>query len=500
MQSNVESLIQSTITKEIGQLTSFFESLTISSLSFAEMEMGAMSCLLGFGRKLLGAVVEQKSLEMSGDCYVDTFGEVLRNKGAVSRNYLSLFGPLEISRMSYWSKGTGKVYPLDTALRLSPECHWSYTLQDLLGGSSSECDYAQSVYVVNRLLGLNLSGKSAARNVGRLGAHVPEFYALADGPPEKEAGSDDLTYMSASFDGKGVPKVMARAEHTEDNPKKRLGKGEKRGTMQMATVSATSFVDLRRREPISIIRGLMGGEVLQTCRQGAEKAVEKDKKWHRGIHRRAFLADQAAAVDYGLREVKRHMRHPDSRFVVPIDAGAGLEERVLETVDRLGLKHHLEGIVLDIVHVSEYVWDAANAVLGEKSGLRHAWVEGMLLELLDSKTDKVIDDLISIMQDPKISDQRFSQLNKVVNYFINHQHKMDYKKILQKGLPISSAMAESTCKHLVKDRMENSGMRWKDTGAQNILDLRAVFINQDMNRFIQFVVEKEQSKTFKKVA
>ena len=69
---------------------------------------------------------------------------------------------------------------------------------------------------------------------------------------------------------------------------------------------------------------------------------------------------------------------------------------------------------------------------------------------------------------------------------------MDYRAFIEKGYPISSAMAESTCGHLVKERMEQSGMRWSSGGAQKVMDLRAVKLNGDMDDFMHFVIESER--------
>ncbi len=124
-----------------------------------------------------------------------------------------------------------------------------------------------------------------------------------------------------------------------------------------------------------------------------------------------------------------------------------------------GLQSQLDAIILDIIHVSEYVWASAAAIFGEKSKCRQSWVKDVLSDLLDSKVGKVIDDLLTIGEKTDLSDSKFEQLCTTVNYFINHEHKMDYKEYLEKGYPISSAMAESTCKHLVKDRMATSGTR-----------------------------------------
>ena len=68
---------------------------------------------------------------------------------------------------------------------------------------------------------------------------------------------------------------------------------------------------------------------------------------------------------------------------------------------------------------------------------------------------------------------------------------MAYNIYIQKGYPISSALVESTCGHLVKERMEQTGMRWSTLGAQNLLDIRAVKQNGDMEKFMDFFIKKQ---------
>lgn len=75
---------------------------------------------------------------------------------------------------------------------------------------------------------------------------------------------------------------------------------------------------------------------------------------------------------------------------------------------------------------------------------------------------------------------------------------MDYKTFIEKGYPISSALVEAACGHLVKERIEQSDMRWSSIGAQNIMDLRAVIINSDMEEFMAFrVLNDQKTKTQK---
>ena len=56
------------------------------------------------------------------------------------------------------------------------------------------------------------------------------------------------------------------------------------------------------------------------------------------------------------------------------------------------------------------------------------------------------------------------------------------------GYPIGSGVVEGACRHLVKDRMERTGMRWLPSAAQAMLDLRATYLNGEWNAFWPFHV------------
>jgi hypothetical protein len=49
---------------------------------------------------------------------------------------------------------------------------------------------------------------------------------------------------------------------------------------------------------------------------------------------------------------------------------------------------------------------------------------------------------------------------------------MNYSSYLKRKIPIGSGVIEAACKVIVKQRMCNSGMRWTEEGARNILILR----------------------------
>ena len=73
---------------------------------------------------------------------------------------------------------------------------------------------------------------------------------------------------------------------------------------------------------------------------------------------------------------------------------------------------------------------------------------------------------------------------------------MCYNEYLAAGYPIGSGVAEGACRHLVKDRLELTCMRWRTAGAQAMLDLRVVYLNDDWDAFQQYRVKQERRRLY----
>ena len=73
---------------------------------------------------------------------------------------------------------------------------------------------------------------------------------------------------------------------------------------------------------------------------------------------------------------------------------------------------------------------------------------------------------------------------------------MHYDEYLKSGYPIVSGIIEGTCLHLIKDRMERSGMQWSIIGAQAMLNMRSIAINNDEKEFAKFRMKKENERLY----
>lgn len=146
---------------------------------------------------------------------------------------------------------------------------------------------------------------------------------------------------------------------------------------------------------------------------------------------------------------------------------------------------------LDIVHATEYLWDASTALYGETSPERVSWVRKTLLKILNSNVDSVIKELNQKIDRENLSDFTIRRLKRTITYYENHKHMMDYKKYLKEGFPIASGAIEGACNTLVKDRTDRSGMQWTKKGAEAVIKLRSVQCNNDWPGYWNYHVQKQ---------
>ena len=69
-----------------------------------------------------------------------------------------------------------------------------------------------------------------------------------------------------------------------------------------------------------------------------------------------------------------------------------------------------------------------------------------------------------------------------------------YDESFANGLPIASGPVEGACKNLIKDRMERSGMRWTEKMAEAVVQLRAIYLSGDFDRYWSFHIAKDQER------
>jgi hypothetical protein len=143
--------------------------------------------------------------------------------------------------------------------------------------------------------------------------------------------------------------------------------------------------------------------------------------------------------------------------------------------------------ILDWYHATEHLWSVARARFGNEEKLLWAWVEQRKTELWEGKFNEVLTALRTVSEDLGLPDQKLSDearerdprwiAHRAVGYFEDNRERMNYPRFRALNLCIGSGMVESSCKHVVGERLKGTGMRWDEEGAEDILALRCHDLN-----------------------
>ncbi len=154
--------------------------------------------------------------------------------------------------------------------------------------------------------------------------------------------------------------------------------------------------------------------------------------------------------------------------------------------------------ILDLYHVMEYLGKAAHCFHAEKSDEAEDFVTARLRMLLTGKVGYLIGGLRRKLA--RLHGAKRQRLLVVIGYLENNRPHMRYDEYLAAGYPIGSGVIEGACRHVVKDRLELSGMRWTVEGAQATLHLRSIYLNGAWKEFDEHRIQTEQNTLYRKAA
>jgi hypothetical protein len=444
--------------EEFERLLAFVTGPQAQTATMDQMERSLFRQILQLGYQLLCLFVRVRVEGEAHTRMIKRDHTVLPYHSQKGRAYFSIFGKLKFERAYFYAWGGCGRCPLDEALSLPEHCYSDLLMEsaELLGVEGA---YGKGLRVVARLLGLDVSELALEKGVAEDSQSVKAYYQQKASFPSIEEGP----ILVAQADGKGVPLV-----HGEPEGKLRRGKGDKKTHKKEAIATAVYTIDPYLRTPEEVLRALFKQE---------EPAAQRPAPQHKQIF--ASLRGKRQALQQLARWVQRRDGEHIGQRVALTDGAESLQKQMLACLPGFSL-------VLDIIHAVEYLWKAGTALYGETDPYRAEWVETQTLQLLSSQTRQVIQCLEHKADALAPNSQAARSLRTAAHYFQRNLPFMDYAKYLQRGWPIGTGVIEGTCRHLVKDRMELSGMRWTMPGAGALLALRAVNENGDWEDFHTF--------------
>jgi hypothetical protein len=126
---------------------------------------------------------------------------------------------------------------------------------------------------------------------------------------------------------------------------------------------------------------------------------------------------------------------------------------------------------MDLIHVIQRVWDAA-AILKPENPT--AFAKSHIKSILEGNVKSVIQSFRWQSTHLALCGKPSNGMETICNFLENNATRMKYNEYLAKGYHIATGFIEGACRHIIKDRMERSGMRWTIEGAQNMQYLRCI--------------------------
>ena len=486
--------------EQISQLLDSIEEASRTDQRVDVVERNVFQGVLRLGLAMLTEYIASAGDGDEGERISHDGRELVRLKEPKERRYCSIFGRIDLERYVYGSREKQKVewIPLDAKLGM-PEAEQSYVLENLLQKLVVQLPYGEAVRRLDDFLGIQL-GQSTAQTMARRLSPFSESFRQSQGVPQAET-EGEIVVMT--LDGKGVPvrrpleqrlqeecgvtrpAWKPRVKHEKST--KRRQRGQPKSRKQMAYVGIVYTVDRFVRTAAEIVN-----EVQRKKCQDDRPTPRNKRTWAEMTQIREgeiFNAQPRLFVKLA-NDVRARMRDQAKPLVCVMD-GQRSFRKLFRLFDQVTP-------ILDIFHVIERFWNAAHCFHPDCSLEAEHFVDRYLRMILEGKVGYVIGVFKRLGR--KLTKPKRKSLEKVITYLENNRNYMQYDEYLRAGYPIGSGVVEGACRHVVKDRMECSGMRWEAEGAQSVLSLRTIYINGDWDAFMKHRVEAEQAALYKAAA
>jgi hypothetical protein len=125
--------------------------------------------------------------------------------------------------------------------------------------------------------------------------------------------------------------------------------------------------------------------------------------------------------------------------------------------------------LLDFYHAAEHLYKTSAALWSKATAA--AWCRERLKQLKTGELDSFFTELRRVAEKHALDDPALDP-KRLLNYFETNRNRLGYADAKKNNFPIGSGVVESAGRHIVQQRLKQSGMRWSLPGAQAVLNLR----------------------------
>ena len=411
-----------------------------------------------------------------------------------ARFVVTRLGGVSVRRIAYRAgvKGVPSLFPRDAVLNLPP-LGYSWQLQRLAEMFSRSGSYEQAREFVLAATGVRIGKRQLEQITAGAAADAERF--CQDRPPGQlpatgDGEEGDLPPLALSADGKGVamrPEARRRRGGKRGERVKtfgkRLGTGEKAGHKRMAETGCVFDVQIPGGPPRT------PGQVMHPGPGSSKNAPRAVNRW--------YTTDITAGRDVTIGKIfaEAGRRDPGHRrtWIALVDGDIYQIGLIQDQAARRGVTLV---ILVDFIHVLEYLWKAAWCFHAPRDPAMEDWVIAQGLDILHGRVTGVTARIrqLAAAHPPKPGGEHEKIIRKTLHYLDAKQPYLDYPTALANGWPIATGVIEGACRHLVADRMGITGARWGLPGAQAILWLRAINASGDHDAYWNYHIAQEHQR------
>ena len=391
---------------------------------------------------------------------------------AHQRPLCTVVGEVRVSRIAYRARGQENLCVADGALNL-PEEKPSHGMRRLAAIESPRGSFEEAQEAIVRQTGQRLGKRQLRELVVRAAQDFESFYAQ-----RQRTAAEKKDALVLSCDAKGVvmrPEALReqtkkQAQDAEQKLQTRLSKGEKRGRKRMAEVCAVYEVTPVERTAADIL------PATDEERQAARQGPEAKNKWLSA----SVTDDAAIVITQMFGEADRRDPQHKRPWVALVDGNNHQIDRIKKEARKRKLQ---VTILVDCVHVMEYLWDAAWCFFTEGDAAAERWVHEKARAVLNGQASTVAAAIRRKATRLGLETAKRKNADTCADYLLAKRAYLDYPTALTNGWPIATGVIEGACRHLVKDRMDITGARWGLESAEAVLKLRALRSNGDFEQY-----------------
>jgi hypothetical protein len=480
-----DAVLNPELRKSFASLQALVQQAARDGTPLHEAERAIWQQILIIGRHALGSLLAVLGDGDMGETITLPDGTALQRLPKLhARSYVSVFGEFVLQRTVYGSREGQKIdfVPLDNRLQL-PESAFSYLLQDWDQSLCAEQAFGQVSDTIARILGLKQSVDSLEHMNQQMSEAATPYRLSRAVPPAAEEGE----LFVASADGKGI---VMRRQANDPAPSAYRTKGEKASCKRMATVGAVYSVDRYIRTPEEVVAALFRDDIKQ-------KPPARPQPQHKHVWASLPQEDtkkvtgMTAVYVWMMWELCRRNSKQQKETVYLYDGQEALWE-----AGRKDLPQKNSVGILDLLHMTPRLWQAAHLFHREGSAEAEAFARERILRVLKGEVLLVVRGLRVMGTKHGLKGSKKKKLAVICGYLERNAERMAYDRYLAAGYPIASGVIEGACRHVVKDRMERAGMHWTREGAEAMLEVRSLFVSDCWEGFQKFRIKQQTKRLY----